>query len=144
MARTIDGRDWMSDRLHGDAPQDGEAQIICLFDDPDAPTSAWSFSGGPQDPELAANGFSRAVADYAHVAGASTSTLNHIFTHSGPSGGGTPVQVNAVGVVAYLNGVTPPGAAGTGILVFAMPEPNPPTLTGTDSLDQTVLIDFGS
>lgn len=144
MPRTLDGRDYFSDRIHGSAPFPGEAQILVLFDDPDAPTTAWSFDGGPQDPEISGNGFSRAVADYFHVAGAQTTTLNHVFTHSGPSGGGTPVTINAVGVAAYENGGSAPGAAGSGILVYAVPEPNPPTLTGTDSVDQTVLVDWGS
>lgn len=143
MARTVVGRDWMADRLFGDAPHDGEAQVIALSESATAVDSSWEELGGAPGNELAADGFSRAVADYAHVQGASTATLNHVFTHSGPSGGGTARTIRKVGVFAYLNGDTPPGSADEGILVFAMDEPNPPTLTGTDSLDQTVLIDFG-
>lgn len=144
MARTTVGRDWMIERLHGDAPYDNEAQIIALSEVATAISQSWEEFGGAPGNELAADGFARQVADYAHVAGTSTTTLNHVFTHSGPSGGGTPRTINKVAVFAYANGGANPGAADSGIMVYVMDEPNPPTLTGTDSLDQTVLVDFGA
>lgn len=145
MARTIEGRDWMSDRMFGNpgtAPT--QAQIIALSENAEAIATTWSGFGAAGTDELAADGFSRAVGVYVHTQGEQTSTLQHTFTHSGASGGGTPRTIRKVAVVAQPNGGVIPGAANSGIYVFIMDEPNPPTLTGTDSLNQTVSIDFGA
>lgn len=145
MARTIKGRDWMSDRMFGNpgtAPTQG--QIIALSENAEAIVNTWLGFGTSGTEELAADGFSRAVAVYAHTTNAQTSTLQYTFTHTGPSGGGTARTIRKVAVVAQANGGAIPGAVNSGIFVFIMDEPNPPTLTGTDSLNQTVSIDFGA
>jgi len=145
MARTIEGRDYMSDRLFGNpASSPTQAQIIALSENADAILASWSGFGAAGDEELSADGFARQVGVYAHTQGEQTSTLQHTFTHTGPSGGGTARTIRKVAVVAQPNGGAIPGAVNSGIYVFIMDQPNPPTLTGTDSLNQLVSIDFGA
>lgn len=145
MSRTSVGRDFSSD-AHFASTRPNPATVIALSETATAVPAApvpWTLMGNAAGQELTADGFARAIAVYAHTAGASTSTLQRTFTHTGPAGGGTARTIRQVGVFSP----TAAGAAGavdTGTLVFVMPEPNPPTLTGTDSLNQTVSIDFGS
>ena len=97
--------------------------------------------GGNTTTEATADGFARKVATYAHTTGAQTSTLQASFTNSAASGA-NPHTITAVAVFSPTTaGVA--GAANTGIMVFETTEPNPPTLTGTDSLNQIESIDFG-
>jgi hypothetical protein len=143
--RTTVGRDFTSDamfRLAASRPT--EAQIVSLAQTGVAAAVGHTALGGSAGNELTADGFARAVAAYAHTASAQTSTLQKTFTHSAAAGAGTARTINFVGVNAQAFGGTIPGAADSGILVFSMAEPSPPTLTGTDSLNQTITFDFGA
>lgn len=146
MSRTVVGRDFVSDAMFA-ATRPNPATVIALSEStavvPGAGANNHTVLTGTAGNELAADGFARALAVYAHTAGAQTSTLQKTFTHSAAAGAGTPRTIRIVGVFSPGTAGTP-GAADSGILVFEMPEPNPPTLTGTDSLNQTVSIDFGA
>lgn len=146
MSRTQAGRDFSSD-AHFATTRPNPATVIALSESTTAVPAQGSNThtalGGSTGNELAVDGFSRALATYAHTSGAQTSTLQKSFTHTGPAGGGTAHTIRIVGVFSPTTAGTP-GAADSGTLVFEIAEPNPPTLTGTDSLSQTVSIDFGS
>lgn len=120
------------------------ANIIAVAQTGVAPAVGHTLLGGSAANELAVDGFARATATYAHTASAQTSTLQKTFTHTGAAGAGTARTINFVGVFAQANAAAVPGATDTGILVFSLAQPNPPTLTGTDSLNQTVSIDYGA
>lgn len=146
MSRTTVGRDFSSD-AHFATTRPNPATVIALSESATAVPAQGSNShtvlAGAAGNELGADGFGRALATYSHSAGAQTSTLQRSFTHTGPAGAGTPRTIRIVGVFAPTTaGVA--GAADSGTLVFEIAEPNPPTLTGTDSLNQTVSVDFGS
>lgn len=79
--------------------------------------------------ELATNGFTRAVATYAHTAAASTYTLVHLWTCSGGS-----TQINNEAVFGACN------TTGGGVMPFESAEPSPPTLVSGDTLQNTVTI----
>lgn len=146
MSRTTVGRDYSSD-AHFATTRPSPANVIALSESatavPAQGSNGHTVLAGAGGNELASDGFARAVAVYAHSAGAQTSTLQKSFTHTGAAGAGTPHTIRIVGVIAPTVAGTP-GSADTGILVFEIAEPNPPTLTGTDSLNQTVSVDFGS
>lgn len=147
MSRTSVGRDFVTDSLFKDTSRPNAALVIALSESstavPAQGSNTHTTMAGAAGNEVTADGLGRAVAVYAHTAGTQTSTLQKTFTHSGAAGGGTPHTIRIVGVFSPTSaGVA--GAADTGILVFEIAEPNPPTLTGTDSLNQTVSIDFGS
>ena len=142
--RTTVGRDFTSDAMFKDTARPLPANIIALTESATAPAVGHTVLAGAAGNEMTADGFARAVATYAHTTGAQTSTLQKTFTHTGAAGAGTARVVRGVGVFAQANGGAVPGAADSGILVFTMAQPSPPTLTGTDSLNQTVSVDFGS
>lgn len=146
MSRTTVGRDFTSD-VHFATTRPNPATVIALSEStravPAQGSNTDTVMAGTGGNELAADGFARSIAVYAHTPGTQTSTLQKTFTHSGVAGGGTARTIRIVGVISpTAAGV--PGAADTGTLVFEMAEPNPPTLTGTDSLNQTVSVDWGS
>lgn len=143
--RTTVGRDFTSDSMHANtASRPTTAQIIALAQNGAAPAVGQTVMGGGTGNELTADGFARATAAYTHTSSTQTSTLQKTFTHTASAGAGTPRTINLVAVFGQANGGTIPGAADSGIMVFINSEPSPPTLTGTDSLDQRVTIDFGS
>lgn len=144
MSRTQIGRDFVSDVMFK-SPQPNPANVIALadvaFTVPSQGSNTHTTLGGNTSTEATADGFARKIATYAHTTGAQTSTLQASFTNTAPPGA-NPHQIYAVGVISPTSpGV--PGAANTGILVFETTEPNPPLLTGTDSLSQVESIDFG-
>lgn len=145
MSRTFVGRDFVSDAMFA-STRPAAANVLALSESATAVPATGSNNhtvlAGAAGNELATEGLGRATAVYAHTAGAQTSTLQKTFTHSGAAGAGPARTIRIVGVFSPPSPA--PGAADTGILVFEMPEPNPPTLTGTDSLNQTVSIDFGA
>lgn len=97
--------------------------------------------GGNTTTEATGDGFGRVLAVYTHSVGAQTSTLQHTFTNTAAPG----ANPHAVYEIAIFSPVTAgvPGAANTGIMVFETAEPSPPLLTGSDSVNQTVTVDFG-
>lgn len=144
MSRTSVGRDFVSDVMFK-SPQPNPAVVLALGDQPNVIPSQGSNSrttmGGNAGTEATSDGFARKVAVYAHTSGTQTSTLQASFTNTAPAGN-NPHTITSVAVFSpVVAGV--PGAANTGIMVFETPEPNPPTLTGTDSLNQVESIDFG-
>lgn len=145
MSRTTVGRDFISDSMFKDTGRPPAAIILALGDQqvaiPAQGANNRTTMGGNAGTEATADGFGRAVAVYVHSAGAQTSTLQKTFTNSAAAGS-NPHTIYEVAVFSpAAAGV--PGAANTGVMVFETAEPNPPTLTGTDSLSQTVSIDFG-
>lgn len=147
MSRTSVGRDFVTDSLFKDTSRPNAALVVVLSESSTAVPAQGANNhtaiGGATGNEVTTDALGRAVGVYAHTVGAQTSTLQKTFTHSGPAGGGTAHTIKIVGVFApTAAGVA--GAADTGTMVFEITEPNPPTLTGTDSLNQTVSIDFGS
>lgn len=145
MSRTTVGRDYTWD-AHFNTTRPTASTVIALSESATAIPSpnTWTVLGGVAGNEMTADGFARALATtVTKNAGAQTGTLFKKFTHTSPAGTGTARTPRIVGVIAPAVAAAP-GAADTGILVFAMPQPNPPTLTGTDSLDQTVSIDLGT
>lgn len=144
MSRTSVGRDFVSDVMFK-SPQPNPATVLALGDQPNAIPAQGSNSrttmGGNAGTEATADGFARKVAVYAHTTGTQTSTLQASFTNTAAPGA-NPHTITSVAVVSPVAAGVP-GAANTGIMVFETPEPNPPVLTGTDSLNQTVSIDFG-
>lgn len=146
MSRTTNGRDFVSDALFK-ATQPFPAVIMALGDVnvavPAQGSNAHTTMGGNTTTEATADGFARAAAVYTHTAGAQTSTLQKTFTNSAAAGA-NPHTIYEVGIFSPPTTAGVPGAANTGILVFETTEPNPPTLTGGDSVNQTVTIDFGA
>lgn len=146
MSRTSAGRDFISDALFKDTSRPNAALIIALSESSTAVPSQGSNThtvlAGATGNEVTTDGFARALAVYAHTSSTQTATLQKTFTHTGSAGAGTAHTIRIVGVFAPTVAATP-GAADSGTLVFEIAEPNPPTLTGTDSLNQTVTIDFG-
>lgn len=143
--RTTVGRDHTSDsifRLAASRPT--EAQVIALAQTGAAAAVGQTVMGGATGNELTADGFARAIAAYAHTATTQTSTLQKTFTHSAAAGAGTARTINLVAVFGGAFGFVLPGAVDTGLMCYIMAEPNPPTLTGTDSVNQTVSLDFGA
>ncbi len=144
MSRTSVGRDFVSDVMFK-SPQPNPAVVLALADVsfaiPAQGSNNHTQMGGGAGNEATADGFARKVATYAHTVGAQTSTLQATFTNSAAAGT-NPHTIYAVGVFSPTSAGVP-GAANTGILVFETAEPSPPTLTGTDSLNQTESIDFG-
>ena len=98
---------------------------IALTETATAPADASTALTG----ELAAGGFARAIAVYAHTAGASTYTLTKTFT----SADATTRTLQKIGVF---------NAATVGTLVFETAIPSPPTLVSGDqvALTETVTI----
>lgn len=144
MSRTAVGRDFISDAMFK-ATQPAPAIVMALGDAantiPAQGSNTRTTMGGGTSTEATADGFARAVAVYAHTALAQTSTLQKTYTNTA-SAGTNPHTITSVAIFSpTAAGV--PGAANTGIMVFETAEPNPPTLTGTDSVNQTVSIDFG-
>jgi len=78
--------------------------------------------------ELTTNGFSRAVATYAHTAASTTYTLNYTWTATGTE------TINKEAVFGAAN------TTAGGVMPFESAEPNPPTLVSGDTLDQTVTV----
>lgn len=144
MSRTQVGRDFVSDSMFKN-PQPIPANVMAVGDAANAVPAQGSNTrttmGGNTATEAITDGFARKVATYAHSTSAQTSTLQATFTNSA-SAGTNPHTITSVAIISptVLN---TPGAANTGIMVFETTEPNPPTLTGTDSLSQTESIDFG-
>ena len=144
MSRTQAGRDFVSAQMLGTPGL--AAQVIALsgvsYSVPGAGSNTHTQMGGSAGNELAADGLGRSLATYSHSAGAQTSTLQHTFTNSAAAGT-NPHTIYEVAV--FQNAAGPAaGAADSGTLVFEMAEPNPPVLAGTDTLNQTVSVDFGS
>lgn len=144
MSRTQAGRDFVSAQMFGTPGL--AAQVIALSDVsyavPAAGANTHTTMGGNTTSEVTADGLGRALATYSHSAGAQTSTLQKTFTNTAAAGA-NPHTIYEVAV--FQNAAGPAaGAANTGTLVFEMAEPNPPVLAGTDTLNQTVSIDFGS
>jgi hypothetical protein len=145
MSRTTTGRDFVSDALFKDTSRPNAALIMALGDAnvavPAQGSNTHTTMGGNTSTEATADGFARALAVYTHTTGAQTSTLQKTFTNSAASGA-NPHTIYEVALFSPTVAATP-GAANTGILVFETTEPNPPVLTGTDSVNQTVTVDFG-
>lgn len=144
MSRTSVGRDFVSDAMFK-SPQPNPAVVLALGDQPNTIPAQGSNSrttmGGNAGTEATADGFARKVAVYAHTTGTQTSTLQASFTNTAAAGANAHTITSVAVVSPVAAGV--PGAANTGIMVFETPEPNPPVLTGTDSLNQIESIDFG-
>lgn len=144
MSRTAVGRDFMSDAMFK-TTQPAPAVILAVGEGantiPAQGSNTRTTMGGGTTTESTTDGFARAVATYVHTAGTQTSTLQKTFTNSAAAG----TNPHTITTVAVFSPTTAgvPGAANTGIMVFETAEPNPPTLTGTDSVNQTVSIDFG-
>ena len=144
MSRTAVGRDFISDAMFK-SPQPPPAVVLALGDQPNTipaqGANTRTTMGGNTSTEATADGLGRAVAVYVHTTGTQVSTLQKTFTNSAAAGT-NPHTITSVAVISpTAAGV--PGAANTGIMVFETAEPNPPTLTGSDSVNQTVSIDFG-
>lgn len=146
MSRTSVGRDFISDAMFKDTSRPNAALILALGDVsvaiPAQGSNTRTTMGGNTATEATTDGFARALAVYAHTTGAQTSTLQKTFTNSAAAGTNAHT-IYEVAVFSPTVAATP-GAANTGIMVFETAEPNPPTLTGTDSVNQTVSIDFGA
>lgn len=144
MSRTSVGRDFVSDALFK-STQPAPAIILALGDVnvtvPAQGSNSHTTIGGNSATEATTDGFARKVGTYAHTTAAQTSTVQASFTNSAAAG----TNPHTIYIVALVSPTTAgvPGAANTGILVFETTEPNPPTLTGTDSLSQVESIDFG-
>lgn len=78
--------------------------------------------------ELAVDGFTRALAVYAHTAAATTYTLVKTFTATGTR------TINKEAVFGAVN------TTAGGVMPFESAEPNPPTLVSGDTLQQTVTV----
>lgn len=145
MSRTSVGRDFVSDAMFKNT-QPAPAVILALGDlantVPAQGSNARTTMGGNTGTEATADGFARKVAVYAHTTGTQTSTLQATFTNSAAAGT-NPHTITSVAVFSPTTAGVP-GVANTGIMVFETTEPNPPTLTGTDSLNQIESVDFGS
>lgn len=145
MSRTSVGRDFNADALFK-STQPAPANVIALSESatavPAAGANTHTVLAGAAGSEMTTDGFARAVAVYAHSTGAQVATLQKTFTHTSAAGAGTAHTPRIVAVFSPVTANTP-GSADTGILVFEIAEPNPPTLTGQDSLNQTVSIDLG-
>jgi hypothetical protein len=144
MSRTTNGRDFVSDALFK-STQPNPAIILAVGDAnvavPAQGSNSHTTMGGNTATEATADGFARKVGTYAHTTGAQTSTVQASFTNTAAAGT-NPHTIYEVAVISPTTAGVP-GAANTGILVFETTEPNPPTLTGTDSLNQIESIDFG-
>lgn len=144
MSRTTNGRDFVSDAMFK-TTQPNPAIILALGDVnvavPAQGSNTHTTIGGNSGTEATTDGFARKVGTYAHTTGAQTSTVQASYTNSAAAG----TNPHTIYIVALVSPTTAgvPGAANTGILVFETTEPNPPTLTGTDSLNQVESIDFG-
>lgn len=145
MSRTTVGRDFVSDSLFKDTGRPNAALIMALGDVnvavPAQGSNAHTTIGGNTATEATTDGFARALAVYTHTAGAQTSSLQKTFTNSAAAGA-NPHTIYIVALISPTTAATP-GAANTGTLVFETTEPNPPLLTGTDSVNQTVTVDLG-
>lgn len=144
MSRTTGGRDFISNAMFS-STQVNPATTMALADVSYAVPAEGSNNdttlGGNTTSEATLDGFARAIAVYTHTAGAQTSSLQHTYTNSAAPGA-NPHVIYAVGIFSpSVAGV--PGSANTGILVFETAEPFPPTLTGGDSVSQTLSIDYG-
>ncbi len=146
MSRTTVGRDFVAEACLR-SPQPPPANVLALSEStrpvPAQGSNTDTVLAGAVGNELTTEGLARGVATFAHTAGTQTATLQRTFTHSGPAGGGTPRTPRIVGVFSPDVANTP-GAADTGRMVYETPIPNPPTLTGTDSLNQQVVVDYGA
>lgn len=145
MSRTVVGRDFTWNALFN-TTRPTAATVIALSETttPIPSPNTWTVLGGGPGNELAADGFGRVLAtSVSKTAGAQVGTLQHTFTHSAAAGTGPPRTIRVVGLFAPSTAGAP-GGADTGTLVFAMAQPNPPVLTGTDTLNQTVSIDVGA
>lgn len=145
MSRTSVGRDFVSDAMFK-SPQPNPAVVLALGDAnvavPAQGSNAHTTMGGNTTTEARTDGLGRKVGTYTHTAGTQTSTLQATFTNSAASGA-NPHTIYLVGVFSPVTaGVA--GAVDTGTLVFEMAEPNPPVLSGTDAVNQTVSIDYGA
>lgn len=78
--------------------------------------------------ELTSNGFSRALATFAHTAAATTYTLTHTFTCTG---GSTTINKEAICGSSVAN---------KGVMPFESAVPSPPTLVSSDTLAVTCTI----
>lgn len=96
------------------------ADYIALTENATAPNDADTTLAG----ELTAGGFERALATFAHTAGASSYTLTKTFTSSDA----TARTINKVGVFNASTG---------GTMVFETAVPSPPTLVSGDQLTTT-------
>lgn len=76
--------------------------------------------------ELAVDGFTRALATWAHTAAATTYTLQLTFTATGTR------TINKEAVFGAAN------VTAGGVMPFTSAEPNPPTLVSGDTLTQTI------
>lgn len=124
--RTAAGRDFQS-RVMGNSTEAGAgtglmrpADYIALTENAVAPADADTALAG----ELTAGGLGRAIATYAHTAGASTYTLTKTFTSSDA----TARTINKAGVFNASSG---------GTMVFETAVPSPPTLVSGDQLTIT-------
>lgn len=78
--------------------------------------------------ELTSDGFTRALAVFAHTAAASTYTLVYTYTATGTR------TINKEAVFGAVN------TTAGGVMPFESAEPNPPTLVSGDTLQQTVTV----
>lgn len=109
--------------LPGQAP----AMFLAVTTDSGAPSSSDTTLAS----ELATNGFTRALAVWAHTAAASTYTQTHTWTASGTD------TINKEAVFGAVN------ITGGGVMPFESAEPSPPTLVSGDTLQNTVTITVG-
>lgn len=103
------------------------APYLAVTTDSVAPSSADTTLAS----ELTTNGFTRALAVWAHTAAASTYTLTHTWTASGTD------TINKEAVFGAVN------TTGGGVMPFESAEPNAPTLVSGDTLQNTVTITIG-
>lgn len=145
MSRTSVGRDFISDAMFKDTSRPNAALIMALGDVsvaiPAQGSNNRTTMGANTATEATTDGFARALAVYTHSVGAQTSSLQKTFTNSAAAGA-NPHTIYEVAIFSPTVAATP-GAANTGTMVFETAEPNPPLLTGTDSVNQTVTVDFG-
>lgn len=100
------------------------AMFLALTSDAGAPSSADTTLAS----ELTTNGFTRALATWAHTAAATTYTQQVLFTATGTA------TINKEAVFGAAN------TTGGGVMPFESAEPSPPTLISGDTLTQTVTI----
>jgi hypothetical protein len=100
------------------------APYLAVTENAAAPTSADT----TLTTELAVDGFTRALATFAHTAAATTYTLVKVFNATGTR----TINKEAVFGASII-------AAG-GVMPFTSAEPSPPTLVSGDSLTQTVTV----
>lgn len=129
--RTAAGRDFQS-RVMGNSTETGAgtglmrpADYIAVTENAVAPADSDTALAG----ELTGGGFTRAIAAYAHTAGATSYTLTKTFTSSDGS-------ARTINKMAVFNAST------AGTMVFETLVPSPPTLVSGDQLTLTETVNI--